>query len=54
VSDEKFSGWEGEKEHHQDREIAPISFLPFYQWRVKGRTEHAPRDNLTGNAAPRY
>jgi len=41
VSTENFPEGRGQKEH-QDREIAPISFLPFYQWWVKGHTGHAP------------
>jgi len=30
----------------KDREIAPMSLLLFYQWRVKGRTGHALRAYL--------
>jgi len=42
VSAEKFTGGRGAK-RHQDREIAPISLPPFYEWRVRGRTGHAFR-----------
>jgi len=28
---------------NQDREIAPISFSLFYQWRVRERTRYAPK-----------
>jgi len=28
---------------NQDRNIAPISLTPLYQWRIKGRNEHTPR-----------
>jgi len=43
----KFSGEREQKEHH-DRETAPISLPPFYQWRVRGRTGHAPWAYLKG------
>jgi len=43
----KIFGRSGQKEH-QDREIAPISLPSFYQWRVRGRTRHAPRAHLKG------
>jgi len=41
--------WGGEgkgQRKHQDREIAPITFPPFYQWRDRRRTCHAPRVHL--------
>jgi len=33
----KIFGEKRGQNEHQDREIAPISPLPFYQWRVRGR-----------------
>jgi len=45
ASAEKFSRG---RDKHQDREIAPISLPPFYQWRVRGRTGHAPKAHLKG------
>jgi len=33
----------------QDREIAStLSFPPFYQWRIRGRTGHSRRVHLKG------
>jgi len=45
VSAKFFSGGRGQWKH-RDREMAPISLPPFYQWRVRGRTGHAPRAHL--------
>jgi len=35
-----------EKGQRKDQETAPISFPPFYQWWVRGRTGYAPRVHL--------
>jgi len=43
----KIFGGKGAKEH-QDREIALINLPPFYQWRVRECTGHAPRAHLKG------
>jgi len=43
----KTFGGRGQRKH-QDREIASISLPLFYQWRVRGRTGHAPRAHLKG------
>jgi len=43
VSQKKFFFLGGrEQKEYQDREIAPISLPPFYQWRVRERTGYAP------------
>jgi len=34
------------KRNTKTEKLAPISLLPFYQWRVRGRTGHAPRTHL--------
>jgi len=49
VSAEKILGGRRQRKH-QDRKIAPISLLPFYQWQVRGRT--GPRAHLK-ETAPR-
>jgi len=45
VSAEKISGVKGQKKH-QDRKIAPISLPPLYQCQLRGRTGHAPSEDL--------
>jgi len=51
ASAENFPGGGGggnKKAKSTDREIAPITQFPFYQWRVSGHTGHAPRDRFKG------
>jgi len=38
--------FQGTKETPRPREIAPISLPPFYQWRVRRCTGHAPGVHL--------